>query len=101
MVVASLNIRRVFISTPLTAETRHLIAPGGAVAGIYMMIIGDQTFFFADCTVNIDPTGAGYKGDDLGRISQRNPSASTWRAIHSASSSSRSMHGCRPMISGA
>ncbi|MBW8773476.1 MAG: NADP-dependent malic enzyme, partial [Gemmatimonadetes bacterium] len=30
--------------------------PGGAVAGIYMMIIGDKTFFFADCTVNIDPT---------------------------------------------
>ena len=29
--------------------------PGGAVAGIYMMIIGDKTFFFADCTVNIDP----------------------------------------------
>jgi malate dehydrogenase (oxaloacetate-decarboxylating)(NADP+) len=28
---------------------------GGAVAGIYMMIVGDQTFFFADCTVNIDP----------------------------------------------
>ena len=28
---------------------------GGAVAGIYMMIIGDRTFFFADCTVNIDP----------------------------------------------
>ncbi|MDP9145187.1 MAG: NADP-dependent malic enzyme [Actinomycetota bacterium] len=30
--------------------------PGGAVAGIYMMIIGDKTFFFADCTVNIDPS---------------------------------------------
>lgn len=30
--------------------------PGGAVAGIYMMIVGDKTFFFADCTVNIDPT---------------------------------------------
>ena len=32
------------------------VVPGGAVAGIYMMIIGDKTFFFADCTVNIDPT---------------------------------------------
>ncbi|HVX87831.1 MAG TPA: phosphate acyltransferase, partial [Gemmatimonadales bacterium] len=31
---------------------------GGAVAGIYMMIIGDRTFFFADCTVNIDPDAA-------------------------------------------
>ncbi|MGB7213358.1 MAG: NADP-dependent malic enzyme [Gemmatimonadales bacterium] len=29
--------------------------PGGAIAGIYMMIVGVNTFFFADCTVNIDP----------------------------------------------
>lgn len=29
--------------------------PGGAVAGIYLMIVGVNTFFFADCTVNIDP----------------------------------------------
>ncbi|HEV2291158.1 MAG TPA: NADP-dependent malic enzyme [Gemmatimonadales bacterium] len=29
--------------------------PGGAVAGIYMMIVGVKTYFFADCTVNIEP----------------------------------------------
>ena len=29
--------------------------PGSAVAGIYMMVVGNNTFFFADCTVNIDP----------------------------------------------
>jgi malate dehydrogenase (oxaloacetate-decarboxylating)(NADP+) len=27
----------------------------GALAGIYMMIHRDETYFFADCTVNIDP----------------------------------------------
>jgi len=27
----------------------------GALAGIYMMILRDETYFFADCTVNIDP----------------------------------------------
>ncbi|MGE0353164.1 MAG: NADP-dependent malic enzyme [Gemmatimonadales bacterium] len=29
--------------------------PGATVAGIYMMVFQDQTFFFADCTVNIEP----------------------------------------------
>jgi malate dehydrogenase (oxaloacetate-decarboxylating)(NADP+) len=30
-------------------------SPDVAVAGIYMMVLHDQTVFFADCTVNIDP----------------------------------------------
>jgi malate dehydrogenase (oxaloacetate-decarboxylating)(NADP+) len=29
--------------------------PGRRVSGIYMLVLPQQTFFFADCTVNIDP----------------------------------------------
>jgi malate dehydrogenase (oxaloacetate-decarboxylating)(NADP+) len=35
----------------------HHTAPGAArAAGVYIIIIGDRTYFFTDATVNIDPT---------------------------------------------
>jgi malate dehydrogenase (oxaloacetate-decarboxylating)(NADP+) len=35
----------------------HHSAPGAPLAaGVYIMIIGDRTYFFTDATVNIDPT---------------------------------------------
>jgi malate dehydrogenase (oxaloacetate-decarboxylating)(NADP+) len=35
----------------------HHTAPGAVrAAGVYIMIIGDRTYFFTDATVNIDPT---------------------------------------------
>jgi len=33
-------------------------SPDAALAGIYMMILRDETYFFADCTVNIEPDAA-------------------------------------------
>jgi len=34
-------------------------APDQALAGIYMMVLKDQTYFFADCTINIEPDSGG------------------------------------------
>jgi malate dehydrogenase (oxaloacetate-decarboxylating)(NADP+) len=42
-----------------TAETTH------KVAGLYIMIVRDRVYFFADTTVNIDPTA-----EDLAEIAQ-------------------------------
>ncbi len=32
-----------------------MLEPGGAICSIYMMILPHDTYFFADCTVNIEP----------------------------------------------
>src|SRR6185369_9820873 len=42
----------------------HHTAPGSTrAAGVYIMIIGDRTYFFTDATVNIDPSA-----EDLAEI---------------------------------
>lgn len=44
-------------------QIHHTANGAGRAAGVYIMIIGDRTYFFTDATVNIDPTA-----EDLAEI---------------------------------
>jgi malate dehydrogenase (oxaloacetate-decarboxylating)(NADP+) len=44
-------------------QIHHTTSSNSKVAGVYIMIIGDKTYFFTDATVNIEPTA-----DDMAEI---------------------------------
>jgi malate dehydrogenase (oxaloacetate-decarboxylating)(NADP+) len=44
-------------------QIHHTASGAGRAAGVYIMIIGDRTYFFTDATVNIDPSA-----EDLAEI---------------------------------
>jgi malate dehydrogenase (oxaloacetate-decarboxylating)(NADP+) len=44
-------------------QIHHTTSSNAKAAGVYIMIIGDKTYFFTDATVNIDPTA-----EDLAEI---------------------------------
>jgi len=44
-------------------QIHHTAGGAGRAAGVYIMIIGDRTYFFTDATVNIDPSA-----EDLAEI---------------------------------
>jgi malate dehydrogenase (oxaloacetate-decarboxylating)(NADP+) len=44
-------------------QIHHTVSGAGRAAGVYIMIVGDRTYFFTDATVNIDPSA-----EDLAEI---------------------------------
>jgi len=48
------------LTEPYTTAVRPILEvigaqPGHALAGVYLIVVGKKTYFFADCTVNVDP----------------------------------------------